>query len=50
MTDPAAVVSGAPASLNLSANEFALVSEAYFPSVDLAAFTNGGGVYAIAIF
>lgn len=52
MTDANAVVFGFGSVLALSANEFAYVSEAYFPSpnFDMPGFQTGTGVYALAIF
>ena len=52
MTDANAVATGFSPVLTLGANEFAYVSEAYFPSpsFDMPGFQTGTGVYARSIF
>ena len=52
MTDANAVATGFSSVMTLSSNEFAYVSETYFPSpsFDMPGFETGSGVYARAIF
>jgi len=52
MTDANAVATGFSSVLTLSSNEFAYVSETYFPSpsFDMPGFQSGTGVYARSIF
>ena len=52
MTDANAVATGFSSVLTLSGNEFAYVSETYFPSpsFDMPGFQTGTGVYARSIF
>jgi Flp pilus assembly protein TadG len=52
MTDPNAVANNFSSIMTLNANEFAYISETYFPSpdYDMPGFQSGTGVYARSIF